>query len=84
MASVKLPSTVFRQACPTGNVFAAVQDAEVPTEEVSQGGRFLCGESSALGREETFAETVQSQLFGCEPQLTRLCSQCLLDLSAMA
>jgi hypothetical protein len=41
-------------------MFAAVQDAEVPAEEISQGGRFLCGESSALGRKETFSETVQS------------------------
>jgi hypothetical protein len=44
-------------------VFAAVQDADVPTEEVGQGRLILRREYLALWKEETFPETVQSELF---------------------
>jgi hypothetical protein len=36
----KLSSTVFGQACPTRDVFAAVQDAEMSAEKVGKGGLF--------------------------------------------
>jgi hypothetical protein len=79
-ASSKLPSIVFGEACPTRDVFAAVQDANVPAEDVGKGPRFRCGDPLALWGEKACSETVQSKLFRCEPQLTRLCSQCLLDV----
>jgi hypothetical protein len=69
----KLASTLFRQACPTRDVFAAVQDAEMSTEKVGQGSLFPSEGQGALWGEEPFAETVQRHLFWCAPQLTRLC-----------
>jgi hypothetical protein len=81
-ASGKLPSTVFGEARPTGDVFAAVQDADVSAEDVGKGHRFRCGGRLALWGEKTFTETVQSQLFRCEPPLTRLCGQGLRDVGS--
>lgn len=79
-ASSKLLSAVFGQVCPTGDVLAAVQDAHVPTQEVGKGCLFPFGEPIALWGEEPFSETVESKLLRGEPQLTRLCGQCLLDV----
>jgi hypothetical protein len=69
----KRASTVFGQACPTRDVFAAVQDAQMSAEKVGQGGLFPSKRQGALWGEEPFAETVQRHLFWCAPQLTRLC-----------
>jgi hypothetical protein len=69
----KLASTVFGQACPTRDVFAAVQDAEMALEKVGQGGLFPSEGQGALWGEKAFAETIQRDLFRCAPQLTRLC-----------
>ena len=49
----KLLPPVFRQACPTGDVLAAVQDAEIPTQEVGQGVPFLSWRHVAPWSKET-------------------------------
>jgi hypothetical protein len=52
----------------------------MPAEEVGKGGLFPCGGYVAFWKEESFSETVQSELFWCAPSLTRFCGQCLLDV----
>jgi len=69
----KLASTVFGQACPTRDVFAAVQDAEMSAEKVGKGSLFPFGRQVTLWGEEPFAKTVQRYLFRGAPQLTCLC-----------
>jgi hypothetical protein len=81
-ASGKLPATVFGQACPTRDVFAAMQDAEMSAEEVGKGRLFPCGGDVTFWAEESFSETVQSELFWCAPSLTRFCGQCLFKVSS--
>jgi hypothetical protein len=57
-----------------------MQDTDVSAEEVGKGPLFRCGGPLALWGEKACSETVQSKLFWCEASLTRLCSQCLLNI----